>query len=610
MVSTLTHGYKLQFRRRPPTAGRVKVTFIRDPAKALALDQELSALLAKGAIEEVDPRRHPGGFYSTYFLVTKKTGGFRPILDLRGLNKFLKVISFHMLTTKDVLQSIAPGEWFTSIDLKDAYFHVPISPQHRRFLRFAYRGRHWQFRVLPFGLSLSPRVFSRCVAAALAPLQAQGIKILPYLDDWLLCAPSRAQVSRETARLLAHVDRLGLKVNIEKSCLVPSQTTTFLGLALDSGTMTARPSPRRVDDILGHLSAFQRGRQLPLLRFLSLVGKLVSVTAVVPLGLLTLRPLQRWVNSLHLDAERHRHRRVMVSRQCLLALVPWRDRAYIAAGVPMGAVPFRREVVTTDACPLGWGAVWQCRTACGQWPTQAVTDHINVLELRAVHLALRHFMPYLRGKHVLIRSDNTSVVYHINHQGGTKSARLLQVSTDLLRWAAPRLMSLRAMYLPGERNSVADFLSRQEPPSGEWRLHPEVVRTIWDLFGKAEVDLFASEASTHCTQWFSLAETTSPLGQDALAHPWPEGLLYAFPPLPLILPVLQRVMNEGHTILLVAPFWPGRTWFPLVHRLSRRAPWRLPDRTDLLSQLGGRIWHPHPRRLQLCVWLLEGSTRC
>lgn len=115
----------------------------------------------------------------------------------------MKVIKFHMLTTAHVLQTVTEGEWFTSVDLKDAYFHVPTAHHHRKFLQFAYRGRHWQFRVLPFGLSLSPRVFTRCMAAALAPLQSRGVKVLPYLDDWLVCAPSRAQVVQDMDQLLS-----------------------------------------------------------------------------------------------------------------------------------------------------------------------------------------------------------------------------------------------------------------------------------------------------------------------------------------------------------------------------------------------------------------------
>ncbi|KAL0148967.1 hypothetical protein M9458_055771, partial [Cirrhinus mrigala] len=69
--------------------------------------------------------------------------------------------------------------WFTTIDLKDTYFHVPIAPQHRPFLHFAFQGQVYH-------PSLSPRVFTRCMAAALAPIQAKGLQVLPYLDNWLL----------------------------------------------------------------------------------------------------------------------------------------------------------------------------------------------------------------------------------------------------------------------------------------------------------------------------------------------------------------------------------------------------------------------------------------
>nr|XP_061802709.1 uncharacterized protein LOC133593969 [Nerophis lumbriciformis] len=610
VISTLTHGYVLQFRRRPPVSRRVRVTTVSDPARALALSRELSSLLAMGAIEPVDPRACPRGFYSTYFLVPKKTGGFRPVLDLRGLNRYLKVLPFRMLTVADVLRVVARGEWFTSVDLKDAYFHVPVAPRHRRFLRFAYRGRHWQFRVLPFGLSLSPRVFTRVVRAGLAPLQSVGMKILPYLDDWLLCAPSRAQAYGDTAVLLAHVDRLGIRVNLGKSCLVPSQQATFLGVSLDSVAMLARPSSRRVEAALRLLSHFPVGQVRPYLTFLRLLGVLTSLTAVVPLGLLFLRPLQRWLNGFRLDARRHRRRLLRVSGRCAVALAPWRNGAFLLEGVPLGVAPVRREVVTTDASRLGWGAVWQRRAARGSWSLRDHAVHINVLELRALHLALRHFYPFLRGRHVLVRSDNAAAVYHINHQGGTRSAHLLEASRRLLVWAAPRLASLRAAYLPGQLNRLADSLSRRRLPPGEWRLHPEVVRAIWGVFGQAEVDLFASRESAHCPLWFSLGERSSPLGQDALAHPWPRVLLYAFPPLPLIWLTLRRVSLEGHSLLLVAPFWPARLWFPLLRSLCVGEPWCLPERRDLLSQLGGQLWHPDPRRLRLHVWPLRGPTRC
>jgi hypothetical protein len=608
VIATLTQGYKLQFRRRPPAFKGVRMTVVSDPNSSLALRQEVAQLLEKGAIEPVDWSERLSGFFSIYFIIPKKDGGVRPILDLRGLNKFLKILPFRMLRITDVLQAVKQQHWFTTVDLKDAYFHVPIAPQHRPFLRFAFQDQVYQFRVLPFGLSLSPRVFTRCMAAALAPIQARGLQVLPYLDDWLLCSHSQEQAVLEITQLLAHITRLGLSVNFSKSRLTPSQSVRFLGLTLDSRSMKAVPSEQRVDNILLLLQRFRRQARLPFRCFLRLTGMLAAAAAVIPLGLLSLRPFQIWVNSLHLNPSWHRNRLIKVSQRCLLALNSWRSRLYLTKGVVLGMIPSRREIVQTDASLTGWGAVWQHRAVTGQWGPQEVGENINTLELRAVLRALKHLAPFLKGRHILVRSDNKSVVYHINHQGGTRSSQSLQVSQELLTWAFPRFASIRAMHIPGVSNVVPDFLSRHRIPSTEWRLNPEVVEMIWQRFGRAEVDLFASATTTHCRLWFSLAEESSPLGQDALAHAWPDRLLYAFPPIPMIGVTVHRVLQEHHRLLLVAPNWPGRPWFPVMYRLLDGVPWTLPKRKDLLQQLEGQIWHPNPDRLQLCVWPLRGRN--
>ncbi len=135
------------------------------------------------------------GLFSPYFIVPKKGGGLRPILDLRVLNRALHKLPFKMLTQKRIFGCVRPLDWFAAIDLKDAYFHVSILPRHRPFLRFAFEGQAYQYKVLPFGLSLSPRVFTKVVEAALVPLREQGVRILNYLDDWLILAQSRRQLS-------------------------------------------------------------------------------------------------------------------------------------------------------------------------------------------------------------------------------------------------------------------------------------------------------------------------------------------------------------------------------------------------------------------------------
>ena len=189
-----------------------------------------------------------------------------------------------------------------------------------------------------------------------------------------------------------------------------------------------------------------------------------------------------------------------------------------------------RVTISTDASMRGWGAVCQGWSAWGLWRPSWRGVHVNLLQLEAVRRALMYFLPVSRGKPVLIRTDNSAVVSYINRQGGMRSRALHNEACRLLLWAQARGVSLRAVYLPGKDYVAADLLSRGGPLPGEWRLHPVIVQAIWDRFGRAQVDLFASQETTHCPWWYSMIGPKGTLGVDALACTWPQALLYAFPP--------------------------------------------------------------------------------
>ncbi len=286
----------IQFARRPPKFNGVLETSVA-VRNAPVLREEIAVLLAKDAIEPVPPAEMRQGFYSPYFIVPKKGGGLRPILDLRVLNRALHKLPFKMLTHRRMIKCIQPQDWFAAIDLKDAYFHVSILPRHRPFLRFAFKGRAWQYRVLPFGLSLSPRVFTKVVEGALTPLREVGVRILNYLDDWLILAQSREQLGDHRDLVLRHLSQLGLRVNWEKSKLSPVQRISFLGVELDSVSMTARLTEERAQAVLSCLSSFRGRNVVPLKQFQRLLGHMASAAAVTPLGLLHMRPLQHWLHS-------------------------------------------------------------------------------------------------------------------------------------------------------------------------------------------------------------------------------------------------------------------------------------------------------------------------
>ncbi|KAI2655793.1 ORF V: Enzymatic polyprotein [Labeo rohita] len=181
-----------------------------------------------------------------------------------------------------------------------------------------------------------------------------------------------------------------------------------------------------------------------------------------------------------------------------MGMAPWHtpDWRFPAVSPPIQPVvrpclPTGRSSLRTDASSTGWGAVCNGQAASGSWTGPRLLWHINCLELLAVLLALRRFLPMLRHKHVLVRTDNTATVAYINHQGGLRSRRMSQLARHLLLWSQTRLKSLRAVHIPGELNRAADQLSRQPTHPGEWRLHPQTVQLIWSRFGEAQIDLEA-----------------------------------------------------------------------------------------------------------------------
>ncbi len=370
------------------------------------------------------------------------------------------------------------------------------------FRSFRDTDRHGrQYRVLPFGLSLSPRVFTKVVEGALTPLREVGVRILNYLDDWLILAQSREQLGDHRDLVLRHLSQLGLRVNWEKSKLSPVQRISFLGVELDSVSMMARLTEERAQAALNCLSSFRGRNVVPLKQFQRLLGHMASAAAVTPLGLLHMRPLQHWLHSrVPKWAWRHGTLRVGISQQCRRSLSPWTDLAFLRAGVPLEQVS-RHTVVTTDASSTGWGATCNGQAASGLWTGPRLLWHINCLELWAVHLALRQFRPLLLGKHVLVRTDNTAAASYINRLGDTRSHRMSQLARHLLLWSHTQFKSLRAIHIPGQLNRAADALSRQLTFPGEWRLHPETIRLIWSRFGEAQADLFASPSppTASCT---------------------------------------------------------------------------------------------------------------
>ncbi|KYN27596.1 hypothetical protein ALC57_02995 [Trachymyrmex cornetzi] len=150
-------GYRLPFTQQPPSQVSEPSAHLSDLEEQLC-SQEISRLLNMEAIEPaVDSDLQ---FLSSFFIIKKSSGGCRFILNLKNLNRFITAPHFKLEDWKTVIRLISPGDYLASIDLRDAYFLIPVHQNDRKYLRFHFRGVLFQFRVLLFSLA-SAYIFTK-----------------------------------------------------------------------------------------------------------------------------------------------------------------------------------------------------------------------------------------------------------------------------------------------------------------------------------------------------------------------------------------------------------------------------------------------------------------
>ena len=323
-----------------------------DPDRNRVLLQAVSDMLGKGAIVPVQLYNSPG-FYSRLFLVPKKTGDWRPVVDLSALNRFVRCPTFQMDTPELVRASLQQGMWTTSIDLKDAYFHVPIHPSYQKFLRFQVLGRVYQFVALPFGLNTAPRLFTKLSTQVKRMAVCRGIRVHQYIDDWLNRASSRELVARTTQQLLSLIEELGWIVNREKSELVPSQVFEFLSYRYNLVVGKVFPTEKRFQNILLAIEPLLADPHTTPRGLMRIIGLLESTYRLVPLGRLRLRPFQQ-ILALSWDFRFPLDNQIALPPEALGHFRWWTIRDNVMEGVPLH--PPVRSSMFTPMLPWRAGA--------------------------------------------------------------------------------------------------------------------------------------------------------------------------------------------------------------------------------------------------------------
>ena len=190
------------------------------------INAEIEKLLQKRVIIKCE--KEDNDFVSTVLTREKKDDSFRTILNLKCLNKFVKYNQFKMESLKGVFK-IIKGVWMASVDLKDAFFTVPVHKSHQKYFKFEWFQGFYKFIGVPNEYSEAMRIFTKMVRPLLGYLRQEGYLLVIFVDDSYLQGNTESECLENFEVTVNLLIKLGFKIHEQKSILKPTQKLEFLG---------------------------------------------------------------------------------------------------------------------------------------------------------------------------------------------------------------------------------------------------------------------------------------------------------------------------------------------------------------------------------------------
>ena len=241
----------------------------------------------------METERESGDFLSPIFLREKKDGSHRMILNLKVLNKSITYHHFKLDNLGSVIKLMRPNCFMATIDLKDAYYSVPVSEKHQKYLKFYWKGHYYKLTCFPNGLCFCPWKFTKLIKPVHSCLRLQGHILAAYIDDNYTQGDTYTECLSTVLETVKLFTELGFCVHPEKSCLMPSQEIVFLGVVLNSITMVIKLTMEKKQKVMNACKALQVQSKYTIQEVASVIGLLVSTFPAVMYGPLYYRQLER-----------------------------------------------------------------------------------------------------------------------------------------------------------------------------------------------------------------------------------------------------------------------------------------------------------------------------
>jgi hypothetical protein len=350
------------------------------------------------------------------------------------------------------------------VDLKSAYRHVPIHPEC-----YTNMGLRWVFGNdlsptymydcrLPFGASRSCKIFQSVTESLCRMLNRAGYNYTVYIDDFLIVEDSYDLCQNAVMYLLVLIRKLGLQTNWAK-IEGPSTNLSFLGIHMDCVSRTLTLPPVKLLEVKKLVSVWSVKTKVTKKELQRFVGKLNWCCKVVHGGRTFIRNLINLM--VKLRSSHHRVRLTSAAKSDIQWWVTGLDNFHgttqFNCDIPLPSYQF-----ATDACLTGEGGHFGTDWFHVNWSIdvpEKVSSHINVLELKTIHIAAEKWGHNWRGNHILVRTDNTATLAAIN-KGSSRNLEMLEIVKQIFWLSIKHRFRLSTFFVPGKINILADILSR------------------------------------------------------------------------------------------------------------------------------------------------------
>lgn len=566
---------------------------------------EIEKLLKKKVLVKTNHEKIE--FISPIFVKPKDDGGTRMILNLKSLNQNIEFQHFKMQTIKDALLMISKGDYLTSIDLKDAYYSVPIHRDYQCFLKFSFQGTIYKFTCYPNGLGPCPRKFTKLTAVPMSKLRTLGIPICGFIDDFLLAKNKFIDCMQSTLKSAQMFTKIGFVIHPEKSQLTPSQRITYLGFVIDSTKMTITLTEKRTNALKRHLNILHSLSE-PTIRYVAkVIGHIISALPASKYGALHYRNLEKEkIKALKQNCGNFDAKMTLsdLSKQDLKWWIQNINKIENWIQPP----PIQKKLFT-DSSDFAWGIIFEKHRVGGSWHYEELGLHINVKEMIAILFALKTFSENLKDNHICIYCDNTTAIGIINKMGSCKSNTCNKVCQEIWSICKTNNIWVTCTYIPGKENIEADEESRKDYSDSNWMINDKIFADICKKLNyPPKTDCFANRINNKTDNYISYRPDPNAQHINAFTINWSTlKNPYFFPPFSLVGKVLQKLKTDQCQGLIVTPDWPTQTWYTTLTSMTVSETITItPGQQVLVLPEDPQRLHPLWRKLKLRACIVSG----